>query len=399
MTAHNPLAPRAIEADIAGLVEPEDAGLGADDVWARAVWSLLIEPGDGAAGAAVRHLGAREALQRVASARSDATGTPDLAEGISRWRPRLVDASLSQIFDGARRAGLRLLTPESQHWPHALDDLGDHAPLCLWVRGEAATLVRNRPAIALVGARAATSYGDHVAMELASGLAARGVSVVSGAAYGIDGAAHRATLAAGGETIAVLAGGADRPYPAGHADLIDRIAARGAVIAEVPPTVAPTKWRFLQRNRLISALADATVVVEAGWRSGSLNTAAHAATLGRPLGAVPGPVTSAASAGCHRLLREFDARCVTNVDEIMELVPGGLPATSGRGEHPRRSADQIRVLDALSTRARRGVDDIARRSGMNREDTVATLGMLELEGLVERDTRGWRRAGSSPTLF
>ena len=192
-------------------------------------------------------------------------------------------------------------------------------------------------------------------MELSADLAGHGVSVVSGAAYGIDGAAHRAALTAGGTTIALLAGGADRPYPAGHGELIERIAASGAVVSEAPCGTTPTKWRFLQRNRLIAALSDATVVVEAGWRSGSLNTAAHAAALSRPLGAVPGPVTSAASAGCHRLLREFDARCVTNSADALELL-GAAPQTlfdmpadpderrAHRRHDPRPRRDELPVL-------------------------------------------------------
>ena len=159
----------------------------------------------------------------------------------------------------------------------------------------------------------------------------------------------------------------------------------------------PTKWRFLQRNRLIAALADATVVVEAGWRSGSLNTAGHAAALSRPLGAVPGPVTSAASAGCHRLLREFDARCVTNADEALELLGGPSPALfdrpvegsdSGRG----RTDDVTRVLDAMSFRAWREVTDIARRCGLAPADVMAVLGLLAVEGAAVRSDSGWRRA-------
>ncbi len=247
--------------------------------------------------------------------------------------------------------------------------------------------------IALVGARAATGYGEHVAVELAADLVGRGATIVSGAAYGIDGAAHRAAMSAGGMTVALLAGGADRPYPAGHTELIGRIAASGAVVSEVPCGSTPTKWRFLQRNRLIAALSEATVVVEAGSRSGSLNTAGHAAALARPLGAVPGPVTSAASAGCHRLLREFDARCVTNADEVMELI-GAAPATlfdmppGGSSDH---TDDTTRVTDAMSFRSWRETTDIARRCGLSSSDVAAILGLLALGGEVERGTAGWRR--------
>lgn len=222
--------------------------------------------------------------------------------------------------------------------------------------------------------------------------------------YGIDGAAHRATVLSGGTTVALLAGGADRAYPAGHSALLERIAETGAIVSEVPCGAAPTKWRFLARNRLIAALGGATVVVEAGRRSGSLNTAAHAATLGRPIGAVPGAITSAASAGCHRLLREFDARCVTSVDEVMELLgwnPSIVPGWTGpdgasagandlSGEIGSGAHDLIRVRDALSTRSWRSPRDIAQRSGLAIDHVEALLGVLGLDGGVERADGGWR---------
>jgi len=230
-------------------------------------------------------------------------------------------------------------------------------------------------------------------MELSADLASAGVPVVSGAAYGIDGAAHRAALASGAATVALLAGGVDRFYPAGHAHLLDRISdGGGAVVAEVPCGSAPTKWRFLQRNRIIAALADVTVVVEAGWRSGSLNTAAHALDLGRALAVVPGPVTSAASAGCHRLLRESDAICVTNGREVRELI--GVPAEGvldgPDGGRPRTDGT-ARVRDALSARVWRASDDVARRAGMAVAEVEATMGLLALAGEVERGADGWRR--------
>ena len=196
----------------------------------------------------------------------------------------------------------------------------------MWVRGRPDALAWSVPTIALVGARAATGYGEHVAMEASAGLVDRGFAIVSGGAYGIDGMAHRAALASDGTTIAFLAGGIDRFYPLGHESLLSRIAQTGAVVSELPCGAAPTKWRFLQRNRLIAAASQATVVLEAGIRSGSLNTAGHAAALGRPLGAVPGPVTSPASAGCHRLLREFDAVCVVDADQMAELAAARIAA-------------------------------------------------------------------------
>ncbi len=367
--------------------------------YAAAVWSCLVEPGDSTAGQLIAAFGSDAALQIVSTGRADgiaaaASGlsSKDLTDGIARWRPRLDTGAIDRAFDSAARAGVRLLTPDDSRWPVAGDDLGAHAPVCLWVRGDVAALGRADRSLAIVGARAATGYGEHVAMELAAELSGRGVTIVSGAAYGIDGAAHRAALTAGGMTVALLAGGVDRPYPAGHHRLLEQITASGAVASEVPCGTAPTKWRFLQRNRLIAAMSAATIVVEAGWRSGSLNTAGHAAGLGRPLGAVPGPVTSAASAGCHRLLREYDARCITGPDDAAELLgldardaslfdPGGAPRTD----------DRTRIVDALTSRTWRGVDDIARRSGMAPTDVEAQLGMLQLLGEAECDGSGWRR--------
>jgi len=369
---------------------------GLRDLYARVVWSHLTEPGDGVAGLLIAGLGAREAL--VAAAHGGA-GSPSgiepkqLQEARKRWMPRLSRDAVRGSLEVAARTGLHLLAPDDAGWPAKLGDLDLHAPHVLWVRGDAAAPSSTRPSVALIGARAATSYGEHVAIDLAAELSASGIIVVSGAAYGIDGAAHRATLAAGGTTIALLAGGVDRPYPAGHADLIERISAAGAVIGEVPPGSAPTKWRFLQRNRLIAALADVTVVVEAGWRSGSLNTAGHAAALGRPLGAVPGPVTSAASAGSHRLLREFGATCITTADDVRELL-GATPASvdTARADADRpRTDDTTRVRDALSMRAWRISDDVARRSGMASAEVEAVLGLLMLGGEVEQSLLGWRR--------
>jgi DNA processing protein len=209
--------------------------------------------------------------------------------------------------------------------------------------------------------------------------------------------------------VAILAGGVDRFYPSGHEALLTRIASEGAVISELPCGSPPTKWRFLQRNRLIAAASQATVVLEAGWRSGSLNTAGHAAQLGRPLGAVPGPVTSVASAGCHRLIREFNAELVTNAEQMAELVSGSRPElgetkapaeradliersrTRTRDESPASdpTPDQTRVLDALSARSPREAGDIAARAGLSVAGVQSILGGLELEGVVIQRERGW----------
>jgi DNA processing protein len=318
--------------------------------------------------------------------------------------------------------------PGDPLWPTGVDDLGAHAPLVLWCTGSAEALAALPRSVAVVGARAATGYGEHVTAELSSGLVDHGLAVVSGGAYGVDGAAHRAAVGSGGRTVAFLAGGVDRLYPSGHSELFARMRRDGAVISELPCGASPTRWRFLLRNRLIAAVSAATVVVEAGARSGSLNTANHALALERPLGAVPGPVTSVSSSGCHRLLRESGAVCVTSADEVMELVPGWDPVArrhrdgglhggvrprsgDGAGDRADTEADEpaaaaaaadarsdprvMRVLDALAVRRPRDTADVAARAGMGVAETSSVLGLLELEGAVARPDGGWvRRAGS-----
>ncbi|MGN6198965.1 DNA-processing protein DprA [Humibacter sp.] len=423
------------------------------DRFARAAWSVITEPGDGTAGALVAERGAAEALRfalrdaqsgrateqstraaegvagplplaatPLASSHTprgpdhpaaDAEETSQLKAGLDRWRPRMRSGDVERALLLAARVGARMLVPGTDRgpWPGGADDLGPHAPIALWARGDATLLPEERAGVALVGARAATGYGEHIAGEASAGLVGLGYAIVSGAAYGVDGMAHRAALAAGGLTLAFLAGGVDRFYPAGHDDLLRRITEHGLVLSELPCGAAPTKWRFLQRNRLIAACSDATVVVEAGARSGSLNTAGHASSLGRPLGAFPGPVTSPASAGCHRLLREYDAVCVTNAREIAELVgrPSGAavaaagadPDGAGRDDQltersaagdngPRDSPETVRVLDALATRVSRTPGDIAARSGLAVGAVIGVLGTLEVEGRVRDDAAGWR---------
>ena len=380
------------------------------ELFARAAWSGIAEPGDRLAGVLVAQLGAVESLRTVLTAptvdgllgRLRDGGASDVQEqhvddALARWRPRLEMSATVHAMRQAARVGARLLVPADALWPAAVDDLDEHAPIALWVRGTDAALAAIPRSIALVGARAATGYGEHVTMEASAGLVDRGYAIVSGAAYGIDGMAHRAALASHGQTVAFLAGGVDRFYPSGHDALLTRIVAEGAVISELPCGQAPTKWRFLQRNRLIAAASRATVVLEAGWRSGSLNTAGHASTLGRPLGAVPGPVTSAASAGCHRLIRDFTAVCVTNPDEMAELAPldsaptlFALGDASGVGAAD-RLPELTRLFDAISVRSPRPVADIAARAGLSLDAVRALLGALELDGEVAERQKGWVR--------
>jgi len=387
----------------------------ADEVserFARAAWTAIAEPGDRHAGVLVEAIGATAAFtlllrkgdgaamrQAVLDRGGEDLAAAELQTAIDRWSPRLKSPEVITALSQAHRYSVSLLVPGDAHWPAGFDDLGPHGPIAIWVRGNLSTLDTLDSSIALVGARAATGYGEHVTMEASAGLVDRGYTVVSGAAYGIDGMAHRAALASSGQTIAFLAGGVDRFYPSGHDALLTRIVDTGAVVSELPCGSSPTKWRFLQRNRLIAASSLATIVLEAGWRSGSLNTAGHAASLGRPLGAVPGPVTSAASAGCHRLIREYDATCVTNADQMAELAPLGQPSIDSldarvaatRLSPAEPSSDTVRVLDALSIRAPRIPEDVAARAGLSVAAVRAVLGTLELGGAVVERERGWLR--------
>jgi DNA processing protein len=400
------------EADVVDRARRVSAGETVSDLvaaFARGAWTTVAEPGDGAAGAVVAALGPTDAVKAITErwsaervrVRCESRNVGEVADavaaawssGASRWRSRLDDANVASAFDLAARTGVRLVVPGDEDWPERVGDLGVHTPIALWTRSAAeqqgAAFGRS---IALVGARAATGYGEHVTLDAASGLVDRGFAIVSGAAYGIDGMAHRAALAGRGRTMAFLAGGLDRPYPSGHTSLIDRIATTGAVYSEVPCGAAPTKWRFLQRNRLIAAAAGATVVLEAGRRSGSLNTAGHAASLGRPLGAVPGPVTSAASAGCHRLLREYDATCVTTAAEMAELVEPASASTEDPGGGAGPAGDAARaVLAVLQRRSAMTVAEIADRAGLTSSAVRSTLGMLDLEGAVVETATGWSR--------
>lgn len=383
----------------------------AADVMARAAWSRLVEPGDVVAGALLATLGAADALAWLRDVRRDVhagrhvdlPGTGESARRLSaaaaRWSTRWDGLDAERDVDHVRRLGGTVLVPGSPGWPAALGNLGLAAPPCLWVRGSRDLDRLCERSVALIGARACTAYGEHVTAELASGVADAGWTVVSGGAYGIDAVAHRVAVASGAPTVAFLAGGVDRPYPAGNARLLAAIAdGGGACVSEVPPGSVPSRTRFLQRNRLIAAAGRATVVVEAAWRSGALSTAGHAAGLLRPVGAVPGPVTSAASAGCHRLLREGGAVCVTDAQEVLELIrtSAGPP-----GRHPAEEDGRLR-LDGLDEPARRAldalplhrgvtVDRLTAVAGLTAPELAAALGALELAGLAAHAGGRWRR--------
>jgi DNA processing protein len=266
-------------------------------------------------------------------------------------------------------------------------------PLALWVIGTADLSEVPMRAAAIVGTRAATEYGEHVASDLSAGLCERDVAVVSGAAYGIDGAAHRAALAAEGCTVAVLAGGPDVAYPSGHSALLHRVQRSGLVVSEYPPGVRPARHRFLVRNRLVTALSGVTVVVEAGLRSGAANTAAWARALGRVVCAVPGPVTSSVSAGCHELLRG-GAQLVTRAEEVVEIA-GRMGEFADELPRPSTALDELsdtgkRVYEALPARGARSTDELSIEAGLPVAQLQGQLALLELAGLVQRDGGRWR---------
>ena len=373
----------------------QNPGLGFDlddELLARVAWSRLIEPGDQKATTLIERVGPGEALRAVAERD---------VEWLQRFVPRLASLDPRRDLDGVLRLGGRVVLPSDDEWPAGFAALASPPP-CLWVLGPAVLADVTVRSVAMVGARAATAYGEHVAGDLGCGLGERGFAVISGLAYGIDGAAHRGALACGAVSIGVVAGGLDRAYPAGHDRLMARLADEGAVVSEVPPGSAPTRGRFLQRNRLIAALATGTVVVEAALRSGSLNTARTAALIGRPVGAVPGPVTSASSAGCHALLRDGVATLVTDADEIADLVgrigtDAAAPPRSRRGPRDDLDPEVARVLDALPVRSGRPIDRVCATAGLDPATVQSALGQLALLGLAERDGAGWRvvRAPSS----
>ncbi|MCX4917325.1 DNA-processing protein DprA [Streptomyces sp. NBC_00687] len=365
---------------------------------ARVTLSRVVEPGDEVCGRWVREVGAREAVRWLSGGEGQPRGMTD-----SRWaglRARAERADPEGDLCRAREAGVRFVCPGDSEWPAQLDDLGDGRPLGLWVRGLSSLRIWALRSVAVVGARACTEYGAHMAATLGAGLAERGWVVVSGGAYGVDGAAHRGALGAGGATVAVLACGVDRPYPRGHTQLISRIAEQGLVIGELPPGDHPTPSRFILRNRVIAALTRGTVVVEAAYRSGALVTARAAQRLGRFTMGVPGPATSSLSAGVHELLRG-EAVLVSDAAEVAELVGDmGELAPDRRGPvlpHDLLPPGAQRVLAALPARRPAAVDEIARGAATTTDDAVGRLYELRALGFVERHGDGWKLTRQAST--
>jgi DNA processing protein len=303
-----------------------------EESYARAALTYLVEPADRWLNGLISAHGATQTLEAIRSGRlPNASGVAathfthrTLQRSMERWRVRLGELPTPDEVIAFRQSGIRLICPADPEWPDQLADLGDEQPYALWLRGSADLRFNCLRAVAVVGSRAATAYGCYVAAEFAASVAARGWTVISGAAFGVDASAHRGALGADGVTVAVLACGVDVPYPVGHAELLESVAAQGVIVSEWPPGRTVSRLRFLVRNRVIAALATGTLVVEAGERSGAVNTARHARDLGRRLMAVPGPVTSDQSAGCHHIIRDWQGTLVTTAAEVIEhLSPVG----------------------------------------------------------------------------
>ncbi len=382
-----------------------------DERSARAWLSARVEPGLPAVAALVTQVGASEAVRALATGRT--------VPGVRPLCDPDPGSTATKVLAGAARRGLRWVCPGDEEWPVGLDALPRagtlHArgglPYGLWVRGVHDLRALCGQAVAVVGCRASTAYGDDVTGDIAAGLAEAGIGVVSGAAYGIDAAAHRGALAVGGRTVAVLACGADVVYPRGHEELLHRTAAQGVVVSEAAPGAHPTRIRFLARNRLIAALCQGVLVVEAAWRSGALTTLKWAERLGRVCLGVPGPVTSTTSAGVHLALREHRAELVTSAAEVREAVaPIGsrVPGVAAYGRGETRMPDllpalHVEVLEALPVGSTGPIDRTgsdgpvsAGRLAADLRLTAAVveeaLAALQRAGLAEPAADGgWRR--------
>ncbi len=362
----------------------------ADERLARAAWSRLAEPGDKRLAHLIASVGASTALVALLERE---------VPWMAKYLARIPQVNPGRDIESIHRLGGRLIIPGDSQWPPGCAALAA-PPICLWAQGPLDVDQLSARSVAVVGARAASTYGEHMARELAYELAEREYVVVSGMAFGIDAAAHRAALL-GGLSAAILAGGLDRAYPAAHDSLQRQLSEQGVVCSEVPVGVAPTRSRFLLRNRLIAAITGGTVVVEAALRSGALNTARTAGELGRPVAAVPGAATSMTSAGCHQLIRSGQATLVTSAAEVIDLIgqigpdaavpPRGLPRASDALDQA-----QLQVMDTLGRARGRPLDRICADAGLSPQQAQSALGCLLALGLVERQAGGWRRVPKTP---
>lgn len=373
--------------------------------FASAAWTTIVEPGDELAGLLRLTLGANVALNelidRASPARiSDmvlATPQRELAEArfgnletslndaLERWLPRLSKATVENALKVAAVIGATFISTESEAWPSSLSDLGLGMPAGLWVRGD---LTRLGVAASIVGSRTSTPYGAWVCAEFVEQLADRSMGTVSGGAFGIDAAVHRSAVALSAPTFAVMAGGVDQFYPSSNADLLRQVVAVGAVLSELPPGARPTRWRFLQRNRLIAALGEATIVVEAGHRSGAINTANHALSIERPVGCVPGQINQSTSDGCHRLIRDGLAQLIGSPNQLFALL--GMNSDLEDAEAPSGALD-MRAFDALTQKFQTKTV-LLEKAGLTTLELGIALGSLELAGRAERNEQGsWRK--------
>ena len=371
------------------------------------IWSHLCEPGDMIAGRVVDKLGPIAALSALRTANPElnftrelstvdsadellnagAEGQSELRDACARWKARDNNSAVVRSLELWHRLGGQVITPDSSDWPEQFAALEYGRPHVLWLRGNRSALSFSDLTVSIVGSRNTSSYGQHVAQQLGERFATEGFVVISGGAYGIDAEAHRGALVAQGRTIAILAGGGDRLYPSGNAALLNEVMQSGCVIAELPPGHTPTRWRFLQRNRLIAALGAATVIVEMAVRSGAKNTMNHAAQMSRPIYAVPGSIVSQTSRGCNLAIQQGMATIVTSVDDLIRELSGVPELTSDEAD---LTALQQRVLDALVptpvTPTR-----VSIKAGTSISETMSTLGQLEALGLAVSKTTGWRR--------
>jgi DNA processing protein len=403
--------------------------------WARVVLAILADPGDEVLAALLRMMPPGEIAAIVMSRHEDpaslllgaqrlnfgdgaALGPPSgavdvdgegaggggesgtvgkvaLRRAIERWRKRRSAVPQPGRLSVWEDADLRVVCPGDAEWPTQLNDLGTARPIVLWLRGPADLRFSCLRSVSVVGSRAASAYGSHVATELSADLAGCGWTVISGGAFGIDACAHRGALAVEGTTAAVLASGLNFGYPKGNADMFAAIAHSGVLVSECPPDRSPTRPGFLVRNRVIAALSRGTLIVEAALRSGAINTARHAQQLNRPVMAVPGPITSEQSAGCHELIKESSAACVTSARDVIELIaPLGdteatvvpEPAVPVDGLDPVTAS----VLHAVAQRTGRGPATIATIARVDLDTALRCLGLLAAAGYVERCDQGWR---------
>lgn len=362
---------------------------------ARVALSRVVEPGNSVVGRWLRRRSAVELVRvlRVGAGHRELRLT---ADRLGMLRRRLAEADPVADLARARELGGRFLAPGDAEWPGQLADLGDAMPTGLWVLGSGSLRLLALRSVAVVGSRACTEYGARVAAELSADLAERGWVICSGAAYGIDAAAHRGALAVGGMTVAVLACGVDVRYPRGNSGLIERIREQGQLVGELPPGEHPNRFRFVLRNRVLAALTRGTVVVEAAQRSGALSTAQRALGLNRHTMGICGPVTSELSNGVHTLIRGGGATLVTSAAEVIEQIGSIGADLAPLHQALARPRDLLRgpaaeLLEAMPAGPSGApAEELARRTGLTLDQVLKLLYELCSLGFVQRAGSHWR---------